>query len=94
MPATGQQRAIAAGAATLLFVTVAVIAPFASIQLGRVDAFVPVLQTALSMADLITAAILFAQYSIQPQRAPGQGSSLEIPFIEMPGTSSITSAKA
>jgi signal transduction histidine kinase len=69
MPATGQQRAIAAGAATLLFVTAAVIAPFASIQLGRVDAFVPVLQTALSIADLITAAILFAQYSIQPQRA-------------------------
>src|SRR5882757_11149886 len=69
IPATGQQRAMAVGVAVLLVVAAAVIAPFASIQLGRVDAFIPVLQTALSIADLITAAILFAQYSIQPQRA-------------------------
>src|SRR5882757_1207870 len=69
LPATGQQRAMAVGVAVLLVVAAAVIAPFASIQLGRVDAFIPVLQTALSIADLITAAILFAQYSIQPQRA-------------------------
>jgi signal transduction histidine kinase len=69
MPATGQQRAMAVGAAILLFVAAAVIAPFASIQLDRVDAFIPVLQTALSLADLITAAILLAQFSIQPQRA-------------------------
>src|SRR5882762_1863585 len=69
MPATGQQKAMAVGVAVLLVVAAAVIAPFASIQLGRVDAFIPVLQTALSIADLITAALLFAQYSIQPQRA-------------------------
>ena len=69
MPATGQQKAVAVGVAVLLVVAAAVIAPFASIQLGRVDAFIPVLQTALSIADLITAALLFAQYSIQPQRA-------------------------
>ena len=69
MPSTGQQRAMAVGVAVLLVVAAAVIAPFASIQLGRVDAFIPVLQTALSIADLITATLLFAQYSIQPQRA-------------------------
>jgi signal transduction histidine kinase len=69
MPATGQQRAIAVGVAILLFVAAAVIAPFASIQLGPVDAFIPVLQTALTIADFITATLLFAQYSIQPQRA-------------------------
>jgi signal transduction histidine kinase len=69
MPATGQQKAMAVGVAVLLVVAAAVIAPFASIQLGRVDAFIPVLQTALSIADLITAALLFAQYSIQPQTA-------------------------
>src|SRR3977135_3190033 len=62
MPATGQQKAMAVGVAVLLVVAAAVIAPFASIQLGRVDAFIPVLQTALSIADLITAALLFAQY--------------------------------
>ena len=68
-PATGEQRAIAIGVAVLLIVAAAAIAPFASIQLGRIDAFIPVLQTALSIADLITAALLFAQYSIQPHRA-------------------------
>ena len=69
MPATGQQKAITVGVAVLLIVAAAVIAPFASIQLGRIDAFIPVLQTALSIADFITATLLFAQYSIQPQRA-------------------------
>jgi signal transduction histidine kinase len=69
MPATGQQKAMAIGVAVFLVVAAAVIAPFASIQLGRVDAFIPVLQTALSIADFITATLLFAQYAIQPQRA-------------------------
>jgi len=52
-----------------LIIAAATIAPFANIQLGRIDALIPVLQTALSIADVITAALLFAQYSIQPQRA-------------------------
>ena len=69
MPATGQQKAIAFGVAILLIVAAAVIAPFASIQLGRIDAFIPVLQTSVCLADIMTAALLFSQYSIQPQRA-------------------------
>src|SRR6187431_2473021 len=69
VPATGPQKAMAVGVALILIVAAAAIAPFASIQLGRVDAFIPVLQTTLSAADLITAALLFAQYAIQPQRA-------------------------
>ena len=69
MPATERQRAIAVGIVILLIVAAAVIAPFASIQLARVDAFIPVLQTVVSVADLITAVLLFAQFSIQPQRA-------------------------
>jgi signal transduction histidine kinase len=69
LPATGGQKAIAFGVAILLAVAAAMIAPFASIQLGPVDAFIPVLQTSLSVADFITATLLFAQYSIQPQRA-------------------------
>ena len=69
MPATGQQKAIAVGVAVLLIVAAAVIAPFANIQLDRVDVFIPVLQTVVSVADLVTAALLFGQYSIQPQRA-------------------------
>jgi hypothetical protein len=69
MPATGQQRAMAAGIAAFLIVTAAFIAPFASIQLGQINGFIQVLQTALSLAELITAALLFSQFSIQPQAA-------------------------
>ena len=69
MPATKRQRAIAVGMVILLIVAAAVIAPFASIQLPQVDAFIPVLQTVVSVADLVTATLLFAQFSIQPQLA-------------------------
>jgi signal transduction histidine kinase len=69
MPATDRQRAIAVGIVIVLIVAAAVIAPFASIQVGRVDAFIPVLQTVVSVADFVTATLLFAQFSIQPQRA-------------------------
>ena len=69
MPATGQQKAMAVCVAVLLIVASAVIAPFARIQLGPVDAFIPVLQTVVSVVDLVTATLLFGQYSIQPQRA-------------------------
>ncbi len=69
MPATGQQKAVAVGVAVVLIVTAAVIAPFAHIQLRPIDAFIPVLQTSLFVVDLVTVALLFSQYSIQPQRA-------------------------
>ena len=69
MSPTGQQKAMAAGIAIFLIVTAAVMAPFASIQLGQVNGFIPVLQTALSLAEFITAALLFSQFAIQPQRA-------------------------
>ena len=69
MPATDRQRAVAVGIIILLIVAVAVIAPFASIQLPQVHAFIPVLQTVVSVVDLVTAILLFAQFSIQPHRA-------------------------
>ncbi|TYL83367.1 MASE4 domain-containing protein [Bradyrhizobium cytisi] len=69
MPATPRQKAWAVGVAVSLIVVAAVIAPFARIQLGQINGFVPVLQTALSLAELITAALLFAQFAIQPRRA-------------------------
>ncbi|MGY3513749.1 MASE4 domain-containing protein [Bradyrhizobium lupini] len=69
IPATPRQKAWAVGVAVLLIVLAAVIAPFARIQLGQINGFVPVLQTALALAEFITAALLFAQFSIQPQRA-------------------------
>ena len=69
MPATDQQRTVAIGVVIVLATAAAVIAPFASIQVGRVDAFIPVLQTVVGVVDLVTATLLFAQFSIQPQRA-------------------------
>ncbi|MBX3502210.1 MAG: MASE4 domain-containing protein [Alphaproteobacteria bacterium] len=44
-------------------------APFATEQLGRLDAFIPIYQSALTLSDLITAVLLFGQYSILRRRA-------------------------
>jgi signal transduction histidine kinase len=69
MPASVQQRRIAFGVVIFLSVVFAMVIPFASIHVARIDAFIPVVQTTICFADLITAVFLFAQYSIQPQRA-------------------------
>jgi signal transduction histidine kinase len=66
MPATKRQRTIAVG--VVLFLIIAV-SPFSHLHVARVDAFIPVLQTVLCVADLVTAVLLFAQFSIQPQLA-------------------------
>jgi hypothetical protein len=62
MPTTSRQRAVAVGVVVALVALAALVAPFAHVQIGRIDSFVPVLQTVLSAADLLTATILFAQY--------------------------------
>jgi signal transduction histidine kinase len=67
--ATAEQIRRAIALIITLVIVAALIAPFASAQLGRVDAFVPVLQTVLTVADLLTAILLVAQYSIVPQIA-------------------------
>ena len=69
IPASAQQRRTAFVVVIFLSVVFAIIIPFAPMQVGRVDAFIPVAQTVMCFADLITAVFLFAQYSIQPQGA-------------------------
>jgi signal transduction histidine kinase len=69
MPATAQQRWIAAGIVVVFAIVFALLIPFAARQLGPIDAFLPVVQSIICIADLITAVLLFAQYSIRPQRA-------------------------
>jgi hypothetical protein len=66
MPATERQRTIALGVVFLLTVTAIILTPFARMQVARIDAFVPVVQTIMSAADLTAALLLFAQYSIWP----------------------------
>jgi signal transduction histidine kinase len=68
MPSTRGQRAMAAGVAVIILGLAALVAPFVNVQIGRIDSVLPVLQTVLSAADLLTATLLFAQYSVQPHR--------------------------
>ena len=69
MPISERETRIALGVIILLLSVVVIVAPFASVPLTRVDAFIPVLQAVMCAVDLITASLLFAQYSIYPKRA-------------------------
>jgi signal transduction histidine kinase len=69
MPATTAQRRTALGVVIVLLTVALAIAPFANVQVAQIDNFIPVLQTVLSVADIVTATLLLAQYSIQPQPA-------------------------
>jgi two-component sensor histidine kinase len=68
MPANARQYKIAFRGFTILVVVVAILM-LPNIQTVRVDAVIPVLQTVMCLADLLTAVFLFAQYSVQPRRA-------------------------
>jgi signal transduction histidine kinase len=69
MPISTRHRNIALAAIVALAITDAIVIPFANVHLARVDAFIPVLQTVMCAIDLLTAALLLAQYSIRPVRA-------------------------
>ena len=69
MPETAKQRRLALIVIILLLIVALIAAPFASVQLPQIGAFIPVLQTLMSMADVVTAILLFAQWSVQPRAA-------------------------
>jgi two-component sensor histidine kinase len=69
MPATSRQHKIAVGALIVLVVTVGATIPLVHIQFPRIVIFIPIVETAICVANLLTAAFLFAQYSVYPQRA-------------------------
>jgi two-component sensor histidine kinase len=69
LPANAWQHKTAFRGFSILVVLVALVMPFANIHLARVDAFTPVIQVMMCVADLLTAVFLFAQYSVQPQGA-------------------------
>ena len=58
MPASARQRQIAFGVLVFLSIAFAFVMPFARTQPGRLDAFIPVIQTVLCFADVITAVFL------------------------------------
>ena len=62
MPISALQRKVALAVIIFLIVGSLSVAPFASTPLPRVNVFVPVVQTVMCVVDVITAALLFAQY--------------------------------
>lgn len=68
-PASAEQRKIAFRAFIVLVVITALNIPLAHMQVDPIRYFGPVVQTAMCIANLLTAIVLFAQYSIYPQRA-------------------------
>jgi signal transduction histidine kinase len=67
-PSKGQIR-LALGVVLVIAASTAFTLIFANIQLPRSDAFIPALQTAIVFNDLVTAALLFAQFAIMRSRA-------------------------
>jgi len=63
-PSLAQRRLALAVALGLLIAFVITAGPLSTIQPGRIGAFVPAYATAIFATDLITAALLFAQFSI------------------------------
>jgi PAS domain S-box-containing protein len=68
LPAESRDRRIAAGVVVLSIAIFAVLAPFARVAMPQVPAFIPVYQSATAICDLITAVMLFGQYSILRSR--------------------------
>lgn len=69
LPYTRRHRRMAVGLVAGMLAVSALLTPIVNLQIGRLDSFLPVVQTVMSAADLLTATLLFAQYSVQPRRA-------------------------
>jgi signal transduction histidine kinase len=69
IPASARERRTALGVVIFLTVVFAIVLPFAHIRVARLDVFIPVVQSIICVTDLITAALIFGQYSIRPQLA-------------------------
>ena len=69
LPASQSERRLAYGVILASVAAFAVIAPFAQVKLPPVAAFIPIYQSALTLNDLITAALLFCQFGIARQRS-------------------------
>jgi signal transduction histidine kinase len=69
LPPSKAQTRLAIGVVAALFVAFLLTIPFTNVQLPRVDAFIPAFETAIIFNDLVTAALLFAQFSVVRSRA-------------------------
>jgi signal transduction histidine kinase len=69
LPPTARQIRLALGAATVVFLAVGIVAPFAGTPLPRFAAFIPFLNATILVTDLVTAILLFAHFSISRSSA-------------------------
>lgn len=68
-PPTATQRAVAWGILIFLGAAFTLAAPFYSVELAVIPAFVPVVHAIVCITGLIAAAFLFSQYAVQRQTA-------------------------
>jgi signal transduction histidine kinase len=68
-PGPWQQRVALGFVVVLAIASVMIVAWFGSIRLRRIDAIIPAFSTAMFITDLLTASLLFAQFSILRMRA-------------------------
>src|ERR1700712_5608643 len=62
-PPGQSEKAISAGVLIAAVAAFALMAPFARVPLGRIDAFIPAYESALSICDLLTAVLLFGHFA-------------------------------
>jgi hypothetical protein len=69
LPPARSERVLALVVVAVSVVAFLAAAPFAQVPLAPVAGFIPIYQSALAINDLITAALLFGQFSILRSRA-------------------------
>jgi signal transduction histidine kinase len=69
LPPSRQQVRWAVGTAAALVVATVITVPFVSVQLSRVDAFLPAFVAGILITALITSTLLFSQFTIARQNA-------------------------
>jgi len=69
LPARASDKKLAAFVLAISAIGFFCVAPYAKVQLARVEAFVPLYQGPLAVNDLITATLLFGQFSIVRSRS-------------------------
>lgn len=68
-PPTLRQRQFAFAGVVVLFIALAAVGPFAAMRLLRVTTFIPAVAVMNFVANLVTATLLFSQFSITSQRS-------------------------
>lgn len=78
LPPERPERRLALAVVIVSAAIFAALAPFASLQLAPVWAFIPVYQSAIMVNDMVTAGLLLGQFAILRERAYLVGGTLRI----------------